>query len=319
MIPIRISLRLPALLLLACALMLAACGGEPEVERPKFTFNPPDPVHFRGRSTTTRVTYKDAELMAKTVNIVESAHEITKTADGWVMRTKPIEMTSTLNGEPVAERLLSALSNIEYVVLIDSVGRAYNVHGYEALDTLIDTLLGPNVTPDIRRQFSTDQFVRRELAEWNGRIANFVGMEVVIDSPIYNEASFPVPGTNPFPYYLATRITDTTRIDGKLCARIDAVAHSDPVDLSELVNHPLEDLLAQVEVTDDELYKASVNSTRLYTEMRRLVEVNTLLIRSEETERQINVIVPDPDDTTVTVTNRLVETTTKRFEYDGEG
>jgi hypothetical protein len=234
------------------------------------------------------------------------------------MRTHPIEMTSTLNGEPVAERVLSVLENIEYTVLIDSAGRAYDVLGYEALDPLIDSLLGPNVTPGIRQQINTDQFVRRELAEWNGRIANFVGISVVIDSPVYTEASFPVPGTAPFPYYLATRISDTTRVDGRLCAWIDAVAHSDPVDLSELIEHPLEDLLAQVEVTDDDLYRASVNSTRLYTRMRRLVEVNTLLIRSEETSRQINVIVPDPEDTTVIVTNRLVETTTKRFEYDGD-
>jgi hypothetical protein len=95
------------------------------------------------------------------------------------------------------------------------------------------------------------------------------------------------------------------------------VAHSDPADLSKLIDHPLADLRAQVDVSDDELYQASVSSTRLYTRMRRLVEVNTLLIRSEDTERQINVVLRAPEDSTVIITNRLVETATKTFDYDG--
>ncbi|MDZ4723630.1 MAG: hypothetical protein SGI97_06980 [candidate division Zixibacteria bacterium] len=297
------------LLILALVLSLSVLASKARI----LNFSPPPKVNYTMITTTERLQITPGERQVDSTIIV-SNHTLEKSNSGYVLHTKFTSQRSLRNGRSLDNPLELIFASLETSMDITAEGFASGINGYEKLPAVIDSIFPPDTAGALKSALSVEEMSAREVGEWNGRAANLVDRVVSLDSKITDTAFYLMPEGASQKYYILSRLMDTLRLQGKWCVQTKITAATSPKELASISGLSLKAIVDLFHIPDTVLqrYPAGRGVMRLTTEM--LVEMETLLMRSEKTVREIEYGF-EVDSTGSRYLGKSVETRAVRYQY----
>jgi len=300
---------LPIVLLLC----LAGCGSTDESAPSfRFTFQPPDSMVFEGRILSERIRSFEGTLTVDTTRVY-NRHTLSHVGSSFEMTTVTDSTLMSRDGVPVADPFAGLFDKITVVHVIDSLGQTVDIRGYSSLFQMIDEQFEPDMAAGLRSVIDPQMLKAGEMDEWNSSVGALVGLDLTPGKPVLSSEYISLPSGVTLTLFKATELIDTATIDTVPCARVRIVVHSNPGELAVLLGQTKESILDYYQLTDSlvEAINLSPIVSQTYTEM--LVEIPTMLVRSNQSSREMEMSVMSPEG--VPTTGNLVETQHKVYLY----
>ncbi len=276
-----------------------------------FTFAPTDGAQFNRVVAITRERHVPGEPVRVDESELMAEIRIAATDDGWAIHSRPTSMVSRRDGEPVKNPVLELVSSIPVTIRLDQAGRLQAVEGY---DTFVDNLaarVSPEVMEALLPVLDTDALRRREAADWNSRIGDFVGISVNIGDRFRAEVPFVLPDGEEIRYDIITEISGVEPCGIGECLRIRQVFDSAAGDWAPRTGEMLEDL--GIPGSDGGEDASADVGARISGQVSRLIDPLTMLVHGETASRRMDLPVPDPDGGQVMTSTR--ETRVFHYQY----
>ena len=299
-------------LILLALLLIVGCSQSPSPgEAFRLTYNPPDSVDFNVEvvSTTQRIRGADTSVDS---SWSMTSHTLVADGSGYKIYSATDTTWFSQNGERLNSPIVALFAAGKFTHLIDSTGKALDVQGYEALFEQLDTLLDPDTATMLRQNVNPAMLKEREMRDWNSRLNRFADQDLYVGQPIYDTIPVTLPTGAMLRGYEVRELVDTVRLDTTLCARILVASHTDPRKLAEMIGKPADEVVDAFLVTETTL--AGLDTTMIASQNRSewLVEVNTMLSRSYDQSRELQLFGPGG----VTLQGRLVDSQHKKYSYE---
>jgi hypothetical protein len=281
MILIRLRRFLPT-----AAVLLAATLGFAQSETIPFDFNPPDGAVFEQTSTRTR-TVELPSGPRKDVSETKSRETVSKTRDGFAIKSKFIHSTISRNGQPIANPISAAMEGLEVTFTVGKDGQLREIKGFSGIIDAVKSKFPGPVAQMMIPLFNEDSLVQRERAEWNGRYGGFVGKTVEIGDVWVGEDDYPLPSGGNAKFYSATTFDSIVDCGGKKCVLVKFIYDSSSQDLAKLVGE-VANGLAQAAGADSGVVQLT-SGVKISGSGERIVDPFTMIIQSEKIERTIKL------------------------------
>lgn len=281
MILIRLRRFLPT-----AAVLLAATLGFAQSETIQFDFNPPDGAVFEQTSTRTR-TVELPSGPRKDVSETKSRETVSKTRDGFAIKSKFIHSTISRNGQPIANPISAAMEGLEVTFTVGKDGQLREIKGFSGIIDAVKSKFPGPVAQMMIPLFNEDSLVQRERAEWDGRYGGFVGKTVEIGDVWVGEDDYPLPSGGSAKFYSATTFDSIVDCGGKKCVLVKFVYDSSSQDLAKLVGE-VANGLAQAAGADSGVVQLT-SGVKISGSGERIVDPSTMIIQSEKIERTIKL------------------------------
>jgi hypothetical protein len=281
MILIRLRKFLPT-----AAVLLAATLGFAQSEKIQFDFNPPDGAVFEQTSTRTR-TLELPSGPRKDVSETKSRETVSKTRDGFAIKSKFIHSTISRNGQPIANPISAAMEGLEVTFTVGKDGQLREIKGFSGIIDAVKSKFPGPVAQMMIPLFNEDSLVQRERAEWDGRYGGFVGKTVEIGDVWVGEDDYPLPSGGSAKFYSATTFDSIVDCGGKKCVLVKFVYDSSSQDLAKLVGE-VANGLAQAAGADSGVVQLT-SGVKISGSGERIVDPSTMIIQSEKIERTIKL------------------------------
>jgi hypothetical protein len=232
---------------LALLVLVALFAGCSSPETPiTLTYNPPDGMSFGGYTVSNRVQQAMGNTSVDST-VTFSSHALTANDSGWTLRTVTDSILKGIAGPAVSDQMNQMLIGHEFTQILDRTGHAVAMTGYDLLFTRIDSALGPEQARMVRATMGPELLSKREIKEWNSTIPRFAALGALTPGRwIYDSTSVELPSGAALTYFQATRLLDTLQYNGKLCARVEVAAHTDPAKLAELIKVAPKDICGRI-------------------------------------------------------------------------
>ncbi|MEW6051983.1 MAG: hypothetical protein AB1644_13095 [Candidatus Zixiibacteriota bacterium] len=307
------SIRVSAVVLLSGSLLAIAASAPGETGQ--FAFAPPDSVSYQVSAVTARSRTADTAAAILDSALLSGEGTLTRTASGWALREKSAAISMKRDGETVDDPLLNILVGLTVTTEIDSIGTAIRVEGYDAIIGRIDSSMSSDQATMVKRLINPDAIAKRDLEEWNGRMLRLRGRSTAIGSVSYDTTTISFPNGTEALAYCATQVKDTLRINGILCARVAFTTDVRIGSLCQAIGVELQDICREFEVSDSLPEMRNDSAAQMHANVESVVEVATMLFRSEISSRKISFLMPDRSGTKVPMS--MMETIRKAYLYAG--
>lgn len=280
----------------------------------RFTFSPPDTVSYTITVTTARS--RSADTLKTTIDsaIVKGQGSLFRVKSGYRLREKNLSLSMRRDGQVVDDPMLKLLTGLTVITDLDSLGFATAVRGYEQITTRIDSSMSPDQAAAVKRVVKPEAVADRDLDEWNRRMIRLLGRQVEIGTLYFDTTSISLPNGQSFPAYCATHVRDTVTIGNVPCVKVLFTTDLTLEGLSTTSGLPLEALTRGF--LDIDASAAAVKpDAEMHTRAETLVEVSTMLIRGETSNRKLRFFMLDRSNTKVPIS--VDETITKTYTYVG--
>jgi hypothetical protein len=281
MILIRLRKFLPT-----AAVLLAATLGFAQSEKIQFDFNPPDGAVFEQTSTRTR-TLELPSGPRKDVSETKSRETVSKTRDGFAIKSKFIHSTISRNGQPIANPISAAMEGLEVTFTVGKDGQLREIKGFSGIIDAVKSKFPGPVAQMMIPLFNEDSLVQRERAEWNGRYGGFVGKTVEIGDVWVGEDDYPLPSGGNAKFYSATTFDSIVDCGGKKCVLVKFIYDSSSQDLAKLVGEVANGLVQSAGADSGVVQLTS--GVEISGSGERIVDPFTMIIQSEKIERTIKL------------------------------
>jgi hypothetical protein len=280
----------------------------------RFIFSPPDTVNYSITVSTVRARSADTAKVTIDSAIVKGQGQLLRTKSGFQLREKNISLSMRRDGQQVDDPMLKLLTGLTILTDLDSLGFATAVRGYEAITTRIDSSLPPDQAAAVKRVVKPEAVADRDLDEWNRRMIRLLGRQVAIGTLYFDTTSIALPNGQSFPAYCATHVRDTVRMGNVLCVRMLFTTDLTLEGLSSTSGLPIA-ALAQGFPDVDTSTAAVKPDAEMHTRAETLVELPTMLIRGETSNRKLRFFMLDRANKKVPI--NMDETITKTYTYVG--
>lgn len=271
---------------LATAITLLAGSTLARSEPIQFAFNPPDGAVFEQTSTRTR-TLETPTGPRTDVSETKSRETVSKTKDGFAIKSQFIHSTISRNGQPIANPISAAMEGLEITATVGKDGQLRDIKGFSGIIDAVKAKFPGPVAQMMIPLFNEDSLVQRERAEWEGRYGGFVGKTVEIGDVWVGEDDYPLPTGGAAKFYSATTFDSVVDCGGKKCVRIKFNYDSSPEDLAKLVGEVVEGLTQAAGADSSSVQlKPGID---ISGSGERIVDPSTMIIQSERIERIINL------------------------------
>lgn len=292
--------------------LLSSNATSEENEDIKFSFAPGDKTSFIQKLTTT----KEKDMAEKGRQLDESISTtkitMTKTKNGWDLLAEPQSISMMRNGQKIDNPILSLLSSAVIKYKLDSDGNIIDVEGYEAFIDGISKQVPPQVFQQLSPVLNVEAMKAKEVAEWNGRIGDYIGAEVEIGDSFAATVPFQLPNGSTINYNVKTNISGVEPCSENKCVRIDQVYDSKADSVAkmsgEMVSNVTKVLAPEIEKSNQENNTASINGS-----VKRLIDPSTMLIYTEESVRVISMNMNIPGAGSIPM--KMTETRQYEFLY----
>lgn len=276
-----------------------------------FRFNPPDRATYIETVKTTRV--KDMGSFGNTTDVGETSAKITiqRTSDGYEVEVTPLSMTMSRNGQVVNNPTTLVLLDTIVRYKLDSDGRLLTIRGYETVLDRMQQVLPPAAVQALGAVFGEEALIKKETAEWNGRIGSFLGQRAKVGDVFTGTEAFPLPTGGTVAYYSVTEIAEETKCGGEHdCVRIRFTYNTDAETLGQTVGTVLSDVSKAVGASD---VAPGISGVEIIGSGERLIDPRAMLIYSETRIRTIKMLMDVPGQARVPTT--MQETKEYSFAY----
>lgn len=281
----------------------------------QFQFNPPDGTTYVLSVRTTRNT--TAGTLGKRTEDRETSErvQVARTEDGFTFTATGLHATLNRDGEKVESPVFKMLAGLTVTTDVDSRGQVRSIRGFDQFIARLKAALPAGTLETLSPAVSEEAMVSRETAEWNGRIASFVGREVKIGSSWTSKDRYDLPTGGAVHFITTTRIVGREQVEGRDCVRIKfsytANAPAPPVPAVKAPGKP-----ARKPRRAEKSAKPPMRpqSTSISGGGDRLIDPSTMLIYAESLARTLKVPVNVPGRGKVVAT--VVERKQYRYQYE---
>lgn len=285
--------------------------GSAAQERFQFRFAPPDGVSYIEAVTLTKVRELGQGRMQTDVAQAETNVTIKKTPSGYNVVGVPSSLRMTRNGTKVEGAFVTAPLGATITYELDKNGQIQKVTGYkELVRRLVQSL--PQAAASVSSVLNEETMVRKDVAEWNGRIGNFVGREVQIGDVWTSSDEFSLPTGDVITFHSVTHIAGKEQCGTLDCIRVRFAYHSDADALKDYVAKVLGDVANRAGVKPPGM-KPGRAGVLLEGSGERVVDPATMLIYSERYQRTLKLPMRIPGQGEIVTA--LHETKEYRFDY----
>ena len=264
-----------------------------EYETIKFSFSPGENISFTQKLTATKV--KDMGNKGKQVDVSISSTLVSmaKTNSGWNVRAEPKSIYMKRNGVEVNNPIVKLLSSVVMTYRLDNSGRILDVKGLEPFIEGLSKQMPPEVFKQLAPILNIEVMKAKEMAEWNGRIGDYVGESVQIGDQLVADVPYQIPGGTTINYTVKTNIAAFVPCGNNKCVRIEQFYDSQADSVAKMAG----DVVSNVtEALAPELRKSGSesNTARIKGNVTRVIDPDTMLIYGEESSRTIEMEIDIP-------------------------
>ena len=216
-------------------------------------------------------------------------------------------------GETVDDPVLKLFASAVITRQIDTAGYSTSVTGYDEVFKKIDSALDPQIATAVRQRLNPGALEQKEIEEWNESFAPLVGKAFEIGEYSYELVDLGMIGGQSLSYYSATVLRDTVRIDGALCGHLSIIGETCPDDLAEKLELPRQDILDAFDLTDSVAEALALNPIGSGMFSEKVLELETMLMHSDRSGRELRNTAPGPDGTPQT--RVIFETQDRQYSY----
>ncbi|MGD8922559.1 MAG: hypothetical protein PVH24_04870 [Candidatus Zixiibacteriota bacterium] len=260
-----------------------------------FSFAPPDSTEVHGAVKSERIRFTDS-VQGPIDSTSETLFRLfLVTPTGYEMIQQPLSIISRRNGQETKNPILGILADTEIKYELDSNGYARQVSGYEEVQNKADKML-PQYADALRKSMNPTLMAEEDRARWNAQVALLSGKQVIPGEVAYGTVTEPLPDGSKLNVYIVCKVTDTSRIGGKLVAHIDHTSDSDFERLAKSLGRSTDKLAEAMNLPDSVLVgddEDQGSNTRMSMQME--MEVGTMLIREQHSHAETTIRVVGPD------------------------
>ncbi|MCP4569703.1 MAG: hypothetical protein GY841_19155, partial [FCB group bacterium] len=244
---------------------------------------------------------------------VFNRHTLSKVGDRYEMTTVTDSTVMSRDGARLADPFAGLFNQVTVVHVIDTLGRAVEVRGYDSLFKMIDDRFEPQMAAGLRSVIDPEMLTAGELDEWNSSLGELVDLELSAGEPVLTSDAITLPSGINVRLFQAVELIDTATLEGVPCARVQVVVHSNPAELAAMIGQSNESVVGYFQLNDSvvEAINLSPITSRTHTEL--VVEIATMLVRSNQSSREMEMSAVSPEG--VASRGALVETQHKLYFY----
>ncbi len=301
-------------------LAAAAPGADPEGERVEFRLAPADGTRFLQTLVTQRNRSLEGIGKEEARAIGQTRYAIAQDDDGFTYSGRLVSSKTTRDGKTFDDPYGLVLTDVTVKLDVSPDGIVRRVHGYDGIRDRVKTLFSDEIATRLAPFVGSGVLAERAIADWRGRIGDYVGLTVSIGDTRTERQRYEIPGGGAIDYRVETRFAGWSPCDVGRCLRIetrydsrnDARAESviRGATLSEYNEQP-----AGVESASGKTAPAKRSELpRIAGASTRLVDPSTMLIYSETEERTVWATLDISGLGAVKLTE--VSTITYSYEYE---
>ena len=274
-------------LVLSTIFIAASAGPSGAVE---FKFAPADGLECVQNLKTSRSSKIQGVDEAKREEVSQSVTNLKyeKVADGYRVTSTIQSAENKRDGKVVEDPFTKVLVGRRLVSDIASNGELKDVHGYDELVRDLLAQVPAEARPTMEKVMTTENLREREKAEWNGRIAEFVGKEAKEGDIWDAESEVPLP-TGAVKFTTATRVSKVEEKDGRPMVTINFAYGADGTAAKAMMDRVLKDLAGLAQGLEIATEEPSITGGGV-----RVVDASTMTIERETVSRVISMPVDIP-------------------------
>ena len=296
-------------LILTAVTVLAMVVNADAVE---FKFAPADGLECE--VTVTSSTIQDAGELApvkKQSNVGVSHRKYRKTDGGYQITetTKSVEMTR--DGKRISSPMVDAALGSVVVWNIGADGAVASLDGYDQLVKKMLSSAPVESRSVLEKSVTADALRNRDIAEWNGRIAEFVGLEVNEGDLVEGKSEFAIPG-GAIEYHSLTRFSKIEVRDGRPIVTINFSYDADGDAVKTMMDRIVKDVASIGDHPPAGLDKVKLTKPTISGGGERIIDASTMVIEREKITRVISMPVTVSEGVSATV----IRKETKEYTYN---
>lgn len=279
-----------------------------------FTFAPKDGVTCIQKLITTKEKMLGPAGTQLDESISTTRITMKRTNEGWDVIGEPIKAVIKRNGQVINHPIVNLLSNITTTYKLDNDGNLIDIKGLEKVTESINSQFPPQVAKQLAPMLNPDLLKRKEAAEWNGRIGDYLGKKVSIGDVWESEVPFTLANGTELIYRNKIYFSERVSCGKSTCVRIEQVYDSTAEGVAALVNKFVKGVAKSAKDTSvKNAPKFNQKGSSINGRVIRIIDPNTMFIYKEELERTIKMEMDIPG--TGRVPTRMVEKQIYEFDY----
>jgi len=295
------------------ALIFVGCStGEQPSEPITISFNPPDSTYFVVELAMIRETH-EGDQFNKDSTWTRTGHHLVARESGFELRGVTDSITMFHNGNQMTDPLVRLFSRADITYAIDSVGRVFDVLGYEKVFESLDTLVGPDTAAAVRQMVNPESLKGQEISTWNQKFASYVGRSLRVGEPEIDSTIINLPIEGQVTLYILTEVVDVVSLNSKPGIHLRVSTATDPAELARLSERDLDEIVKLFNLTDDMVTRASQRQAGSWSVRDWVIESETMLSHTETLNQEI--FFSELAQSGVPVRNQMSETNIKRYTY----
>jgi hypothetical protein len=268
-------------------LVLAGCSSEKTPRAFKFTFHPPDSVSFVVELAMARQTTQGDQISTDSTWTL-TYHSQTAEDEGYSLRGRTDSVVLFHDGQSINDPVIRLFAGGDITLVVDSMGLATDVLGYDELMSHLDALVGPDTAAAVRQLVTPEKLRQQELGTWNTKFASFIDREMELGKA-YPDTAFPMfPVEGRLASYGITELIDTVTIDGRLCGKLRVVSSTDPAELARLSGRSENEINLLFGLTEDVVAQAAQRQAGHMSLREWILEFETMLSHSESSREEVH-------------------------------
>jgi hypothetical protein len=164
---------------------------------------------------------------------------------------------------------------------LDSEGKVTDLHGYDAVIKDLLAALPPETRQQMEKVLTVESFRERETADWKGRVADFVGLEVEQGQVIESDTEFPLP-SGALKFKTLTRFSKIENRGGRPMVTIHFAYAADGAGAKAMMERVLKDIAGLNNGLEFKVDEPTVQGGG-----ERVIDASTMTIETETIARTI--------------------------------
>ena len=205
----------------AASLASTTGGSGSDGERVEFRLAPADGTRFLQTLVTQRNRSLEGIGKEEARAIGQTHYSIAEGDDGFTYSGRLVSSETTRDGKTFDDPYGLVLTDVTVKLDVSPDGIVRRVHGYDGIRDRVKTLFSDEIATRLEPFVGSGVLAERAIADWRGRIGDYVGLTVSIGDTRTERQRYEIPGGGTIDYRVETRFAGWSPCDVGRCLRIE--------------------------------------------------------------------------------------------------